>query len=231
MTARPRRMSSRQSAGGGSRSRIVARLPAMDLMGASELFNSCPSTRTRRCQACSSSSRSGWLRSEITSSSCGRPPSRKELRRIPQRPAPPGNAVLMTRGASPSRQSSRPELLRAPPERALGGLRRAGARRRDSRTGSSRSSSKAKMATSISAMTVRSSVVASSAPSRCSRSVSTSVLTSRHDFAERDRRRGRRAPGWRSRLRAAPRAGWRASAAGGPRARAGRRRSRARRRR
>ena len=101
-------MSSRQSDGGGSRSRIVARLPAIDLIGASELFISWPMTRIRRWKAWRSSSRSGWLRSDSTSSSCGRPPWRNELRRISQRPTPPGNAVLMTRGASPSRQSSRP---------------------------------------------------------------------------------------------------------------------------
>ena len=108
MTSRPRCMSSRQSAGGGSRSTIVARLPAIDLIGASELFISWPMTRISRCQAWRSSSRSGWLRSESTSSSCGRPPWRNWLRRISQRPTPPGNAVLMTRGASPARQSARP---------------------------------------------------------------------------------------------------------------------------
>ena len=59
MTPRPRWTSSRQSAGGGSRSRIVARLPAIDLIGASELFISWPMTRIRRCQAWRSSSRSG----------------------------------------------------------------------------------------------------------------------------------------------------------------------------
>ena len=87
---------------------IVDRLPAIDLIGASELFISWPMTRIRRCHACRSSSRSGWLRSDSTSSSCGRPPCRNWLRRISQRPTPPGNAVLMTRGASPVRQSSRP---------------------------------------------------------------------------------------------------------------------------
>ena len=122
MTARPRCMSSRQSDGGGSRSMIVARLPAIDLIGASELFISWPMTRIRRCNAWRSSSRSGWLRSESTSSSCGRPPWRNELRRISHRPTPPGNAVLMTRGASPSRQSSRPSSSARRPSSALRGL-------------------------------------------------------------------------------------------------------------
>ena len=59
MTARPRCTSSRQSRGGGSRSTIVERLPAIDLIGASELFISWPMTRIKRCHACRSSSRSG----------------------------------------------------------------------------------------------------------------------------------------------------------------------------
>ena len=119
MTASPRCTSSRQSGGGGSRSTIVARLPAIDLIGASELFISCPMTRIRRCHACRSSSRSGWLRSESTSSSCGRPPWRNRLRRISHRPTPPGNAVVMTRGASPLRHSSRSSSVGAPPEEPL----------------------------------------------------------------------------------------------------------------
>ena len=82
---------------------IAARLPAIDLIGASELFISWPMTRIRRWKACRSSSRSGRLRSESTSSSCGRPPCRNWLRRTSHRPTPPGNAVLMTRGASPVR--------------------------------------------------------------------------------------------------------------------------------
>ena len=57
ITPSPRRMSSRQSSGNVSRASRVSRLPAIDLMGVSELFSSCPSTRTRRCQACNSCSR------------------------------------------------------------------------------------------------------------------------------------------------------------------------------
>ena len=78
ITASPRCTSSRQSAGGGCRPTIVARLPAIDLIGASELFISWPMTRISRCHAWRSSSRSGWLRSDSTSSSCGRPPWRNE---------------------------------------------------------------------------------------------------------------------------------------------------------
>ena len=115
-------MSSRQSAGGGSRSTIVARLPAIDLIGASELFISWPMTRISRCHACRSSSRSGWLRSESTSSSCGRPPWRNRLRRISQRPTPPGKAVLITRGASPVEAVGEVEFLGVTAEQALGGL-------------------------------------------------------------------------------------------------------------
>ena len=122
ITPRPRCTSSRQSRGGGSRSMMVARLPAIDLIGASELFISWPMTRISRCHACRSSSRSGWLRSESTSSSCGRPPWRNWLRRISQRPTPPGNAVLMTRGASPVRQSVESSSVGAPAEQPLGRL-------------------------------------------------------------------------------------------------------------
>ena len=44
-------MSSRQSSGGGSRASSDSRLPAIDLIGASELFNSWPMTRINRRQA------------------------------------------------------------------------------------------------------------------------------------------------------------------------------------
>ena len=51
ITSRPRCMSSLRSVGRGSRVSRSARLVATDLIGASELFNSCPSTRSNRCQA------------------------------------------------------------------------------------------------------------------------------------------------------------------------------------
>ena len=41
---------------------------AMDLIGVSELLISCERTRTMRCQAACSSSRSAWLRSASTTS-------------------------------------------------------------------------------------------------------------------------------------------------------------------
>src|SRR5664280_1219191 len=47
ITLRPRRISSRQSSGSGWRATIDSRLPAMDLIGVSELFSSWPSTRIR----------------------------------------------------------------------------------------------------------------------------------------------------------------------------------------
>ena len=90
MEFNPLRASSRQSGGGGSRRRRDSKLAASDLIGASELFISWPSTRTNRCQARRSSSRSVRLRSVSTSRSCGRPSSRNVLRRTPQRPEPPG---------------------------------------------------------------------------------------------------------------------------------------------
>ena len=81
ITARPRRISSLQSAGIASRANIDSRLPAIDLIGARELLISWPMTRISRCHACRSSSRSGRLTSESTSSWCGRPPWRNVVRR------------------------------------------------------------------------------------------------------------------------------------------------------
>ena len=80
-------------AGGGSRASSVSRLPAIDLIGASELLSSWPSTRIRRCQAWRSSSRSARLTS-VSTSSCVRQAALAEacVRRTSQRPAPPGNA-------------------------------------------------------------------------------------------------------------------------------------------
>ena len=101
-------ISSRQSSGSGSRLAMVSREPAMDLIGARELLSSCPSTRTRRCQACSSSSRSGRVRSVSTRRRCGKPPSRNELRLMPQRPEPPGNTRCTVLTVSSSRYSARP---------------------------------------------------------------------------------------------------------------------------
>ena len=77
ITSRPRCMSSLRSVGRGSRVSRSARLVATDLIGASELFNSCPSTRSNRCQARRSSSRRVRLRSVSTSNWCCAPPSRK----------------------------------------------------------------------------------------------------------------------------------------------------------
>ena len=53
---------------------------AIDLIGVSELLISCDRTRTMRCHAACSSSRSAWLRSVMTTSWCG-PAFAIELRR------------------------------------------------------------------------------------------------------------------------------------------------------
>ena len=117
MMFNPLRASSRQSAGGGSRRINVSRLPAIDLIGASELFISWPITRTSRCQALRSSSRSVRLRSVRTSSSCGRPRSRKELRRTPHRPEPPGKRERQRRVfVCVADRLSSPRSLRSPAE-------------------------------------------------------------------------------------------------------------------
>src|SRR5450432_1575182 len=174
ITFKPRRISSRQSSGSFSRATMDSRLPAMDLMGVSELLSSWPSTRTRRCQA----SLSACVRSEITTSSNGSPCSRMRVRRPPQRPAPPGNAVCSVVSAGPSRHSSRCNSPAVCPSKRSAG---AASKRSPARFTRRRRwfSSNAKIATAISRITVRSRVVASMAPRRCSRSVLPSVLTSR----------------------------------------------------
>ena len=75
MIPKPRRMSSRQSAGIGSWAAMLSRLPAIDLIGATKLLSSWPSTRMRRCQASRSCWRSGTLTSLRTTSVCGGRPA------------------------------------------------------------------------------------------------------------------------------------------------------------
>ena len=179
MTARPRCMSSWSSrrAGAASRASIDSRLPAIDLIGASELLISWPMTRIRRCHAWRSSSRSGRLTSASTSSWCGRPPCRNVVRRTSQRPGRRGTRRPRCAASAPSRQPRESELARRCGRAAVPPAARAGARRRGS-PAERCAPSKAKTATSISAITVRSSAVASSAPSRWSCSVTASTLTS-----------------------------------------------------
>ena len=100
-------MSSRQSSGSGSCAAMLSRLPAIDLIGASELFSSWPSTRISRCHASRSCCRSGTLTSLNTTSVCGRPPCRNDPRRTCHWPLPPGNAMFSTCGALPSRHAAR----------------------------------------------------------------------------------------------------------------------------
>ncbi len=178
MTSRPRSVSTRQSSGSGSRPSRLARLPAIDLMGASELFSSCPSTRTRRCHACNSCSLRAWVKSEITTSSSGSPRSRMRVRRTPQRPAPPGKAFWMVLWAAPSRQCSSSSATAVRPSSCSAGAASSRSPARFTRR-RRRCSSKAKTATSISRITARTSRPASSAPNRCSCRVLPSRLTSR----------------------------------------------------
>ena len=176
MIPSPRCMSSRQSSGGGSRLRIISRLPAIDLIGVSELFSSWPSTRTSRCQACSSSSRNGRVRSLITSNWCGSPPSRNIVRDTPQRPLPPGNARCTVRFSSPVRNCARSsDSASAFSSRSEGRL----SSRSPARFTSCKrwALSKANTETSISSITLRSRVVASSAPRRWARSVAPMAFT------------------------------------------------------
>ena len=86
ITESPRRRSSSASAGRGSRETSASRLPAIDLMGASELLSSWPITRMRRCHAARSSSRSARLTSESTTRRWGLPPWRNVPSRTSKRP-------------------------------------------------------------------------------------------------------------------------------------------------
>ena len=163
-----------------------ASVPAIERIGASELLSSWPSTRSRRCQARRSSSRSARLRSVITSRSCGRPPSRKRARRTSQRPLPPGNARSTMRASPMPRQSPRPSVVArsgrraaakcAPSRRSAAGLASLQAAV-GHRTRAPRCRARA--------MTLASSALFSSTVRRCSRSVCDSALISEHDLADR----------------------------------------------
>ena len=177
MTARPRRMSSSQSSGRGALATSRSRLPARDLMGASELFISWPRTRMRRCQACRSSSRRARLTSDSTSSRWGSPPWRKRPPRASKRPTPPGRVMSRTRGSSAVTASSRPSSAAVRPRSCSSGRP---SRRSPARLARRRrcSPSRAKTATSISSMTWRRRAVASRAPRRWERRVSARAFTS-----------------------------------------------------
>src|SRR6266545_1714825 len=184
ITARPRRMSSSRSAGRAFRASRLSRLPAIDLIGASELLSSWPRTRIRRCQACRSSSRRARLTLARTSRRWGSPPWRKVLPRASKRPVPPGRARSSTPGspaapagsAAPS-GSPRPSSSALRPSSCSAGRSSSRSPARFTRR-RRRSSSKANTATSISSMTLRRRAVASRAPRRCWRRVSASAFTS-----------------------------------------------------
>ncbi len=170
----------------------------MEWMGASELLISWLSTRTSRCHACRSSSRSAWLRSASTSSWWRWPA-------LPEGAAAHLPAARCRRGrragrcAAPRRAGTRPAPAARPP---APGYARPGApsSRSPARfTSRSRPSAlKAKTATSISAITVRSSAAASRFPSRCSRRVAPACWP-RSAPAPARRRSARPPRGWRSR--------------------------------
>ena len=124
-----------------------------------------------------SSSRSVRLRSVSTSNSLGKPCSRNMLRRTPQRPVAPGKASVSGASSFASRQTSRRSSRAVRPSNlSIGFFNKFSPARLTRR--SLRSGSKVKTATSISAMIVRKSAVASNAPRRCRRKVSPSSLTS-----------------------------------------------------
>ena len=92
-------------------------------MGASELLSSWPSTRISRFQAWRSSSRRVCERSEITSRRCGSPRSRKVLRRISQRPGPPGKVSGEGARDLAVEQAGEPESAAGRPSRRSAGWR------------------------------------------------------------------------------------------------------------
>ena len=203
ITPRPRRMSSSPVRRGAARARAASRrLPAIDLIGASELLISWPSTRTSRCQAWRSSSRSARLRSESTSSWCGRPPWRKRAApHLPAAGAAREASRRTMRGGSPVESAAEPQLVGAraraaarpgcaqqPLARAVHQPQACASRR--TRTPRRRSPPSPRAAARV----------ASSAPSRCSRSVS----RERVDLEQRQRRARRRARAPRARIEKSP---------------------------
>ena len=177
---------SSQSGGRGSRCTRLPRLPAIDLIGASELFSSWPSTRISRCQACAllvaqrladvgqHQRDGGAVRAAGTA--CAAPPSVR---------CAPGKRDRARCAATPDRsQSSEVELLGVRSSSRSAGV--PSSRSPARLTSCSRwRSSKVKTATSISAITLRSSAVASSASRRCPRSISASAFTSSVHVVER----------------------------------------------
>ena len=163
-----------------ARATSVCRLSAIDLIGASELLISWLSTRTSRCHAWRSSSRS--VRAQVGEhQQLVRQPALAELA-APHLPA----AAAAGQRQLEQRAASRPRAPRPARARRRRGRAARSAGRPSSRSParftsrSRRSASNANTATSISSITRRSSAVASSAPSRCSRSVSPSALTSQN---------------------------------------------------
>ena len=216
ITARPRAHVALASPPGAARARAASRgCPAIDLIGASELLSSWPSTRIRRCQAWRSSSRSARLTSDSTSS-CMRPPALAEraAAHLPAAGAARERQPRRCAAARPSRHAREAELASAPrPSSALGGRAEQALAGAVDEPQLGRSPSKANTATSISSITLRSSAVASSG----AEALLAQRLGERVHLEQRPRRArrraARRAPGSRSPPRAARRAGSRASAA------------------
>ena len=94
----------------------------MDLIGASELLISCPSTRTIRCQAERSSARSTRLRSESTRSWCGQAVLAEGA--APHLPAAraAGEGGVQGAGRFAVEDVTQADGLRLPAEQPLGGL-------------------------------------------------------------------------------------------------------------
>ncbi len=156
----------------------------MDRIGVSELFSSCPSTRSSRCHACRSSSRSARLRSESTRSWCGSPPSRNVRPRDP--PAADAARERPSARSAASRPPGNPPIrvLRRRAQQPLGRLGQQPFRRPVRQPQALIPVEREDRDVDL-AMTVRSKALASIAPSRCSCSVSPSSVDLDDDLTQR----------------------------------------------
>ena len=113
-------MSSRQSSGGGSRASSDSRLPAIDLIGASELFSSWPMHADQPLPRLRAPARAAaGSRRPARAARAGGRPAGTCVRRISQRPVPPGKLDVLNRrraaraqARSPSSSAVRPSSAR-----------------------------------------------------------------------------------------------------------------------
>ncbi len=218
ITFSPARISSCQSGARSLRPSMPPRFSATDLIGASELLSSWPSTRISRCHAWRSSSRSARLRSLMTQHLIGQAGFSKTAAMNF-----PAARFARERGLHDARRFAaqaigQPQVRRACGREgaSAGPIQDAFARAVDAGAGEP-SPSKAKHGDIdfLHHLAQKRRRFQSAQP-LLPQGLAERVYFAQH-FAERVTRGSRRAPGSRSRLRAAPRAGWKAYAAERPR--------------